>query len=243
VHPEHRRRGHGRAILELMEADVLAHGRHLVGGDGWESSPGPAFLEAAGYQRRSQAVNRRMFVADVALDDLRALRDEAAAAAAPYRLVRIAGRTPDDLLDAVVEMTMAINDAPLDDLEIEDEVYSPERIRAYEDAVVDGGHRFYRLVAQHRDSGELGGHTVVAVDTEQPANSHQHDTSVVREHRGHRLGLLLKAEMVLWLAEAEPQVEVVDTWNAESNAHMIAVNERLGYRVMGREFQYQRRLR
>ena len=55
-------------------------------------------------------------------------------------------------------------------------------------------------------------------------------------------GLLLKAEMVLWLAEVEPQVETVDTWNAESNTYMIAVNERLGYRVLGREMQYQRRL-
>ena len=33
--------------------------------------------------------------------------------------------------------------------------------------------------------------------------------------------------MMRWLAEAEPQVESIDTWNAESNDHMIAVNERL----------------
>jgi hypothetical protein len=83
---------------------------------------------------------------------------------------------------------------------------------------------------------------VVAVDVEQPARAHQHDTSVAAAHRGHRLGLLLKAEMVLWLAAVEPGVETVDTWNAESNAHMISVNEQLGYRVMGREVQYQRRL-
>jgi hypothetical protein len=65
---------------------------------------------------------------------------------------------------------------------------------------------------------------------------------VVRDHRGHRLGLLLKAGMLLWLAETEPQLESVDTWNAESNDHMIAVNEQLGYRVMGRGLQFQRML-
>lgn len=32
----------------------------------------------------------------------------------------------------------------------------------------------------------------------------------------------------------------IDTWNAESNAHMIGVDELLGYRVMGREIVYQR---
>ena len=45
-----------------------------------------------------------------------------------------------------------------------------------------------------------------------------------------------------WLEGAEPQVVSIDTWNAESNDHMIRVNERLGYRAMGRELAFQRRL-
>ena len=97
-------------------------------------------------------------------------------------------------------------------------------------------------MARHRETGELGGHTVVAVEEQRPALADQHDTAVARAHRGHRLGLLLKAGMLLWLAEAEPQLETIDTWNAESNDHMIAVNEALGYRVMGRELQFQRDL-
>jgi hypothetical protein len=48
--------------------------------------------------------------------------------------------------------------------------------------------------------------------------------------------------MLLWLAEAEPQVETVDTWNAESNDHMIGVNDAIGYRVMGRELEFQKTL-
>jgi hypothetical protein len=35
---------------------------------------------------------------------------------------------------------------------------------------------------------------------------------------------------------------VLDTFNAETNAHMIAVNEALGYRVLGRVLAWQRRL-
>jgi hypothetical protein len=105
-----------------------------------------------------------------------------------------------------------------------------------------GGDRLLRLVARHRVSGELAGHTVVCVEGQRPAVAHQHDTAVARAHRGHRLGMLLKAGMVLWLAESEPQVQTVDTWNAESNDHMIAVNEALGYRVMGRELQFQKSL-
>jgi len=242
VLPERRRSGHGAALLDGLLAEVRATERHLVGVDAWDGTPGPAFAEAHGFVHRSQEIKRRMHLAEVRLEQVRALRDHAAAAASSYELLRLPGRTPDDLLDGVVEMTRAINDAPTDDLEMEDEEYSPERIRTYENAVIQGDRRLYRLVARHRQSGELAGHTVVAVDVDAPEQSEQHDTSVVRAHRGHRLGLLLKAEMVLWLAEAEPQLETVDTWNAESNAHMIGVNERLGYRVLGREMQFQRRL-
>ena len=98
----------------------------------------------------------------------------------------------------------------------------------------------YRVLARHRTTGELAGHTVVVVDGDRPERAEQHDTSVVGSHRGHRLGLLLKADMVLWLREAEPQLETIDTWNAESNDHMIGVNALLGYRIMGREHEYQK---
>ena len=52
-----------------------------------------------------------------------------------------------------------------------------------------------------------------------------------RAHRGHRLGLLLKIDMMRWLAEAEPQLEVMETWNNADNRFMIGVNELLGYRL------------
>ena len=54
---------------------------------------------------------------------------------------------------------------------------------------------------------------------------------MARSHRGHRLGLLLKIDMMRWLAEAEPQLEVIETWNNADNGFMINVNEALGYRL------------
>ena len=137
---------------------------------------------------------------------------------------------------------MAINDAPTDDLDIEDEVYSPERVRAYEEAQLGRGLRLFRVLARHRGSGALAGHTVVVVDGERPELGEQHDTSVVGAHRGHRLGLLLKSDMNLWLREVQPQLAEVTTWNAESNDHMIGVNEALGYRIVGRQLEFQRAL-
>jgi len=51
--------------------------------------------------------------------------------------------------------------------------------------------------------------------------------------------LLLKASMLEWMAEAEPSIRYVDTWNAESNAHMIGINEQLGYRIVRRYLNWQ----
>ncbi len=234
VHPAHRRRGVGTALFEHVRARALTSGRTKFGAEHWDGSPGEPFLTSHGFVRKSQAINRRQHLADVPLSRIQELYAEACAASAAYELVRIHGRTPDDLMEAVSVMTAAINDAPLDDLDIEDEVFPPERIRNYETANELSGNRSYRLLARHRETGELAGHTVVAVESERSEIGHQHDTSVVRAHRGHRLGLLLKTGMNLWLAETEAQLRTIDTWNAESNDHMISVNEALGYRWMGR---------
>ncbi len=49
--------------------------------------------------------------------------------------------------------------------------------------------------------------------------------------------------MLRWLAETEPGLATIDTWNMESNSFMIAVNETLGYEVLGRELEFQRDVR
>ena len=240
VHPDERGRGLGHAMFAHVEGIAREMGRTKLGVDAWDGSPGVGFAERRDYTVASLAVNRRQHLAEIPLGRIRGLYAEAEAAASAYELVRVTGRTPEDLLDAVAELSAAINDAPLDDLDLEDEAYPPQRIRDYETAIERRGERQYRLLARHRGTGVLAGHTVVAVEKHRPEVGHQHDTTVAATHRGHRLGLLLKGAMNLWLAEEEPQLEVIDTWNAESNRHMVAVNEALGYRCMAREVQLQK---
>jgi GNAT superfamily N-acetyltransferase len=242
VHPGHRRRGVGTAAYEQLGALAQEMGRTKLGTDGWDHERTRGFAAARGWEQKSVAISRRHFVQELQPGLIDRLYDEALAYAGEYELVRIEGPTPDDQLPGLAEATAAINDAPLDDLEIEDEVFTADRVKAFETSLIARGFRMYRIIARHRTSGEIAGLTVVTVDSESPGIGGQGDTSVVRSHRGHRLGLLLKADMVRWLAEKEPQLETVDTWNAESNDHMVGVNERLGYQVMGRELQFQRRL-
>ena len=243
VSPGRRSEGHGAAMLRHLEAEVAALGRTSLGLACWDLAVERApvgFAVRHGYTQGSVEVNRRQYLADVddaAVDDL---HDRARAASADYELVRFGAHAPDADLAALAVMTEAINDAPHDDLDIDDVVFDAARVRAYEDAQAGRGLLLHRLVARHRPTGELAGQTVVVVDQERPHLAEQHDTSVLAAHRGHRLGALLKSGMLQWLREEQPQVTEIDTWNAESNSFMIGVNEALGYRVMGRVIDLQK---
>ncbi|HEY8456578.1 MAG TPA: GNAT family N-acetyltransferase [Actinopolymorphaceae bacterium] len=242
VHPGERRKGHGTALLTEGLERVRQAGRRLAIA-GTVAEPGAsAFAERHGFTRASVEVQRRQDLSTVDHARIAELREAARQAASDYTLLRFVGAVPDDLVDDVAALTAAMNDAPTDDYEIEDEVYDAKRIRAFEAAQEAAGTRLYRLVARLGNGGPLAGHTIVGVPEDLPGWAWQFDTAVAREHRGHRLGLLLKAEMVAWLQEAEPDVRRIDTWNAESNAHMIAVNEQLGYRIWARYYGWQRRL-
>ena len=239
IRPERRRKRYGTLGMQRAFDVARAMGRTKVGWFGWDGEQTRGFARALGFEPKSVAVHRRQHLLELEPGLADRLYAEAEPHAHEYELLRLVAPTPADLLPALAEATAAINDAPLDDLEMEDEVFTAERVRAYEQAQLESGFRFYRIVAQHRASKELAGLSVVTVDTQDPRLGHQHDTSVVRAHRGHRLGQLLKADMMRWLAKVEPRLETVETFNAESNDHMIGVNELLGYRIMGRELHFQ----
>jgi GNAT superfamily N-acetyltransferase len=242
IHPDHRRRGIGTAVVEHLAHRSRAADRRSLVVEGWESDAARGFAAARGLQLGSQWICRRQVMAEVDWDQVAKLHEDATLHASDYRLERRTGHTPAGELEALAELTASINDAPTDDLDFEDEVFDAERIRVYEDAQLAPGHTMLRVLARHRETGALAGHSVVVVDAERPWIGEQHDTAVARAHRGHRLGLLLKTEMLSWLREAQPQLEYVDTGNAETNRHMIAVNDQLGYRVMQRGLEFQRSL-
>ena len=232
VDPRDRRQGIGRALFQAGVERIRAADRTVALAESVDCAPSVAFAASVGLERAQDVVQRRQDLAALDWAHLDAAYDGAGAHAAGYELVPLAGRVPEPMRAAVCELTAAINDAPLDALDIEDEVFTPERLRAFEQMQDLLGRRVYRLIARETATGALAGVTVVAVDSEQPWYAEQYDTSVVRAHRGHRLGVLLKVGMLRWLREQEPQLREIVTWNAASNSHMIGVNELLGYQVL-----------
>jgi GNAT superfamily N-acetyltransferase len=242
VVPDQRGRRFGSALYDHLEMLAADAGRTRLFTGGPESASGRRFIERRGYALAFTGVDRHVDLTKVSAQTVQSAFDEAAAVATDYELVRLAGPLPGDLVDAYAEAASAINDAPLDDLDIDDEVFDADRVRHYERSQLMSGRRLYRVLAQHRSTGAIAGHTVVAVEPDPSDFANQHDTTVVGAHRGHRLGLLLKADMMRWLRDVEPQLRTLATQNAASNSHMIAVNERLCYRVLGRSTEFQRDL-
>jgi GNAT superfamily N-acetyltransferase len=239
VDPAFRRRGLGRRLAEDAAERVRDAGRRVLTAFTRDDEAAAALCRAVDLKPAFREVTRRQDLFDLDWAQIDREHAGAAAHAQDYELLRVE-RVPDDLMPQVVDMVAAINDAPTDDLDVEDEVFSAERVRAFEDAMTARGLRWRRVIARHKTTGALAGHTNVGVAGEMPAYAWNGDTSVVRAHRGHRLGLLLKADMLHWLREEEPQLRWIVTGNAAANKHMIQINERLGYRIMEHAVGWQR---
>lgn len=233
VPPARRRRGLGKALLRHAAGRARASSRSLLSGFAWDAAAGEQFARAAGAKGGTPEVCRVLDLDTVDADHLASLRAEAERAAAGYSLVSWAGSVPGEYLDQVAELNRAMDDAPHDQSQ-EGLQWDGARVREAEKRIPLQGVRCYTAAARQDSTGELGGFTQVEVSPEQPDRGFQALTAVARAHRGHRLGLLLKLAMMDRLAEAEPQVRRVFTQNAEANEHMIAVNQVLGYRVIGR---------
>ncbi|WP_159800970.1 GNAT family N-acetyltransferase [Arthrobacter zhaoguopingii] len=272
VHPEARSEGVGGALYAEAERHVRSRGRSTVMGWSEVSltaagrgagAPGrgedlvpatgagsyPAGDPAARMARRwgfDLAQVDRCSVLDVggggdAAGDAFAAAE--AAAGPDYEVLRWEGRCPDDRLDQYARLRQAMStDAPLGDLDLDEEDWDAARVREAENRLERGGGRSLVAAVLHRPTGELAGHTVLERYEAAPAVANQEDTLVLRAHRGHRLGMLLKAANLLALRSAWPGVERIYTWNAEENSFMLAVNVELGFVPAGWVAGWQKRL-
>lgn len=238
VHPRERRRGLGTALLRHAEARAAEHGRSVLSGAARNGTPGDAFARSAGAEPGVVEVQRMLELGKLADGRLAGLRKLAEQAAAGYSLVSWTGPVPEEFITQAAALYAALNDAPHDAGE-EPAVWDERRVRESNDRYPCYGTRDYSVAALKGDgevgggSGELAALTDVIVDPTEPRWGHQGITAVIRKHRGHRLGLLVKVAMLEVLATSEPQLERIATWNGESNGHMIAVNEALGYTILG----------
>ena len=226
-----RRRGIGTALLAHAARQAEAANRTLLMGGARVGAPGSGFAAAVG---ATAALDDARRILDVGPDLHARLPDMLAQAeqrAAGYSLRRWIGATPDDLVVSACALNTAMADAPHSD-SYEPVTWDADRLRAAEHRSVIQGTREYSVAAIQAGTGEMAALTQVTVDPAgAPGWAYQQLTAVTRPHRGHRLGMLIKVAMLEWLAETEPQLRHIMTFNAVPNQYMIAVNEALGHRV------------
>ncbi|WP_146931687.1 GNAT family N-acetyltransferase [Cellulomonas xylanilytica] len=265
VRPAHRRQGVASALYDAVLAVVRDAGRTtLTTSTDQRAEPpegpgtlaattgvgrlvaddaGPRFALARGFALEQV---ERYSVFDLPFDeDLVAKhRAEAEAHAGPdYRLVSWVNHVPEEWVDEYALLnTRMSTDVPLGGLDLEEDVWDAERIRVTEQQYQDRGLALLVMAAEHVPTHTLAAFTCFMAVPNSDEFVHQDDTLVIKEHRGRRLGMLVKAANLQRLAAERPTVRRVGTWNAEENSYMLAINVALGFRPAGGSGEWQLRL-
>ncbi|MFE4949316.1 GNAT family N-acetyltransferase [Leifsonia sp. NPDC056665] len=175
-------------------------------------------------------------------DVLATLLAEAASAAAGYRTVSWQGRTPEEWVESIAFLrTRMSTDAPNAGIELTD-VWTAERVRAVDDLWAESPRVALTSIAVHEATGQAVGFTELDGSSESDRPAEQMDTLVLREHRGHRLGMLLKLANLRELTARFPGCALVETVNAEENVPMLEVNDAIGFAASAFSARWRKRL-
>ena len=214
------------AVLDELLQRARADGRTSVIAWGDHTPDADRFWTALGAELRYTEQESRLDMASV---DPQLMAQWVAAGPADLELVHWARQCPEDRIDALVATANAMNDAPTDDLDIADTIVDRVMVRAEIEARNARGLEYQGVLAVTAD-GEAAGTTEVFVNRHRPAASWQWSTVVLPAHRGRRIGRWMKASMWQRLRATEPDVAWLQTGNAASNAHMLAINNEMGFK-------------
>lgn len=239
VLPEFRRRGIARRLLREVVEAAGADERTLLGSGAPTDTVGTKFLESLGAVRKMVERKSRMIMADLDRDMLEDWLRRATERSGDYSLMQWDGPAPEEYLEKWTKLSEVMNTAPRDDLEMEDSIETPERLRENEARAEAQGIAWWSVIARHDPTDELVGFTEIGFLPEHPEVAEQWGTGVDPAHRNHGLGRWLKAVNALRLMDEKPDVAYVDTFNAYSNDPMLAINIAMGFEVVKSYSDYQ----
>jgi len=252
VLPEHRNAGLGTALANHIESVAVAEGRtnllaycvsapgdgeRIVPPTGFGSvprdNPEVRFLLDRGYSlEQVERGSRLAFPIDVP-----AVATRLAEVMPPgYRLHYWGNSTPEQWRENYVALlTRMSTDAPSAGLEEPEDPWTVERLLTSEALEQESPRNALVVVVEHVASASLVGYSELTVPAEPERLAEQLDTLVLREHRGHRLGTVLKLANLLRVQREYPGHPGIITFNAEENRHMLDVNEAVGFVPIGYE--------
>ena len=165
------------------------------------------------------------------------------AARGQYTVHSWVDRTPDRWRAEMAALRQLMStEEPGAGLDEPEDLWSIERLVATEDQLAHGPRTLVTTAVEHVPSGTVAGFTTLSVPKETERAISQEDTLVRREHRGHRLGMLLKLANLDAVQRLYPGHPAVITFNAEENRHMLEVNESVGFVPIGHEGAWRKDL-
>lgn len=227
-------RAHGRTVLQSWAEHPAADGPHMSPATGSGSvpiDPAARFYLRHGYGLEQVERNSALDLMAPGLEShLGLLLEEATDASAGYRVVQWQLPTPPEFVDGYAWMkSRMVTDAPAAGLEYDEEVWDDERLRRHERIYLDARRPMLVTAAQHVDSGGLVAFNELVIGSDRTGATHQEDTLVLAEHRGHRLGMLVKCAGLRAWHDVAPDSPRVLTTNAEENRPMLSINETIGF--------------
>ncbi|QSB05335.1 GNAT family N-acetyltransferase [Natronoglycomyces albus] len=249
VAPEYRRSGIGTSLFEFAAENSLATDRpawmartvNAIPGGPARASAGAAFAEAKGFTAALNLHRRRSNLHEADLEVEQALEDDLGDHVSDYELVEWVGTPPEDIIEGVAALTSLIMDqVPSGEVMVEEQKFNAERLRTVEDLDVQCGIKVVSTAARHKETGQIAAMSRAAVNAEPGTEAEIRITLVDPQHRGHRLGTLVKIGLHRQLRRDFPQVVHVKTGNADINPHMSAINDKLGYVEFEKAVIFQR---
>lgn len=227
VHPDARRAGVGTGVLRAVLAEVRARRRTVV--EGWnvvEGSAGERWARSLGFTSARAVAVQGLVLAGVDRSRWNTVPSTG------YRIEKWVGSAPDDVVASFAEARNAIHDAPTGDTEFRVPEWTVETVRAAESGMREQGAEQRVVVALRESDRKVVGLTEIVVLAHRFDECYQGDTAVLREHRGHGLGMCLKANMAEWLMADLPALERIETVTNHDNAHMLRVNDSFGFTTL-----------
>lgn len=229
VDPAARRRGIGSALFRESTSLAQREGRTRLATNGSSADDATGVVAKWGGRKVETATRS---VLELASTD----RAELGAWAAPsaknseYELVEWTDHCPDELAGSLCAAMVAMEDAPLEDYAYEHPKHDLQRLRALEEHSVRFGVRRHVWAAVDA-GGQIAGFNMYTRYPDEPEVVDIWDTGVVREHRGHGLGLRVKSAATLQMLDIYPEARYVHTFNNHGNEFMLGVNRAIGYKA------------
>lgn len=240
VHPAYRRQGLGKQLLGYIVDIARRNNRTLLATGTTDRIPaGVMFMERIGARKGLEGHTNQLEIADLDRSLLEQWQQRAQERAAGFTLGLWTGPYPTDQLEEIAQLYSVMNTAPRDTMEMEDVTFTPALLQEWDQNLVATNTERWALYTRENATGRLAGFTVVFWHPDRPHILGQGDTGVFPAYRGLGLGRWLKAAMLEKVLRERPQVTVVRTGNADSNAGMLQINHELGFKPFMAECFWQ----